>query len=111
MRYARGRAGEIRRIVNGSNERCLNPDCRKPMKYKKNPNNRGYCCRECERTFTPTMIYFTRLYNYPFRDLLVRLLNKHRYKKAVAEQLDIQQKTVDRWIKQMEVKKEGKEWQ
>lgn len=110
MQYARGRAAEIRRILTGNNERCLNPYCQKPMKYRLYPNNKGYCCRECERAYTPTMLYFSRLYNKPLRELLVQLLNEHRYKKAVAEEMDVLPKTVARWIKRLGIRKEGKRW-
>lgn len=113
MQYPKGRKEDIQRVLVGAT-RCLNPHCSKPFKYAKYKPSRnrpkGYCCRECQGAYTPTMVYFARIYGMPFRQVLVMLLNMCCYQKDVARELGVQAKTVSKWIKQFEVKREGKEW-
>ena len=50
MRYGGHiRKEDIQRILEG-NDRCLNPDCKKPLKYAKN-KVQAYCSKECEKNF------------------------------------------------------------
>jgi hypothetical protein len=106
MQYPKGRKEEIQRILAGAT-RCLNPDCDKPLKYAKY-EVQAYCCRACLCAYTPTMVYYSRIYAMPFRALLVKLLNEYRYQYRVAEVLGVQKKTICDWVKKFEIRRE--EW-
>lgn len=108
MQYPQGRKEDIQRILSGATN-CLNPDCDKPLKYAKYKVT-AYCSKECECAFTPTMVYFSRIYAMPFRELLVKLLNEYRYQYRVAGVLGVQKKTVCAWVKKFEIRKERGKW-
>lgn len=108
MQYPKGRKEDIQRILTGAT-RCLNPDCDKPLKYAKY-EVQAYCCRACSSAYTPTMVYFSRVYAMPFRELLVKLLNEYRYQYRVAEVLGVQKKTICAWVGKLEIRKERGRW-
>lgn len=108
MNYSKTRKEDIQRVFVGV-DRCLNPECQKPLKYAKYPY-KGYCCRECMQTYTPTMVYFSRVYSRPFRDVLVMLLNRYRNQVETAQHLGVQAKTVYKWVGHYNIKKINKKW-
>ena len=110
MQYSETRREDIKRVLVGAT-RCLNPKCHKPLKYAKNKTATvAYCNRQCETSYTPMMVYFERLYNMPFREVLIMLLNQHRHQKAVAQNLGVQPKTMCEWCKKLEIKRDKGTW-
>lgn len=108
MQCGKERNNDVRRVFENAN-RCMNPDCNHPLKYVKY-HPLGYCSRKCQREHTPIMVYFSRLYDMPFRDMLVLMLNRHKTQIAVADHLRVGAKTVCVWVRKLDIKKHAGIW-
>lgn len=56
------------------------------------------------------MVYFSRLYGKPFREVLVALLNEQATIEKTAKEMDIRPMTVHFWTTKLEIKKEHGKW-
>jgi len=94
---------EIKEMVINTHN-CLN--CGKRLKrghgYKRTT---GYCSWECYLKKPPKVVYLETLYNKPFRQLVVDLLNETGKVKIAADFLNMNKKNLYDWIKKLNIER------